>query len=152
MSRLIRVMAGLTMILVLACAATVQADQKEDAVAMVKAAAAYLKEHGTDKTLEALNDPKGNFVKGTLYVFAYDSKGTLVANSLKMGLVGQNLLDLPDSKGKKFRREIVERANKGETGWVDYVSQHPQSGDLEEKTTYFQKEGSLILACGIYKK
>jgi signal transduction histidine kinase len=134
------------------CVGMAVADQKEDAVKMVKEAVEYMKANGREKALDTLNDPKGAFVRGDLYVFAYDDGGVLIANSLKQSLVGMNLMDLPDSKGKKFRREIVERANRGETGWVDYVSQHPKTSDLEEKTTYFQKEGGLIFACGVYKK
>jgi signal transduction histidine kinase len=136
----------------LLCSSFAFASEKEDAVSMVKAAAAFYNANGLEKALDALNDPKGQFVKGDLYVFAYDTTGTMMANSLKQSLVGQNVIDVPDSKGKKFRREIVERANKGESGWVDYVSQHPKTKELENKTTYFEKAGDLVLGCGIYKK
>lgn len=132
---------------------TARADEKEDAVKMVKAAVEYYKTNGMEKALDALNDPKGPFVKGVLYVFAFDSQGTLIANPTAPEKVGQNLMDVPDSKGKKFRREIVERASKGETGWSDYTIINPKTKAEETKTSYFElAEKDLILGCGIYKK
>jgi signal transduction histidine kinase len=146
-----------TMLVVLALCASMlvgsaQAGEKEDAVKMVKAAASYLQANGLEKALDALNDPKGEFVKGDLYVFAYDENGTMMSNVNKPSLVGQNIIDVPDANGKKFRREIIERAKKGEAGWVDYVTLHPKTKVNEQKTTYFEKAGDLILGCGIYKK
>lgn len=129
-----------------------RADDKEEAVRMVKEAAAFYNANGLEKALDALNDPKGQFVKGALYVFAFDESGTLVANATAPDKVGQNLLDVPDSKGKKFRREIVELAKKDGTGWVDYTILNPKSKAEELKTSYVEKAGELILGCGIYKK
>jgi cytochrome c len=141
----------LVLLATLSSASACFADGNE-AVQLVKAAAAYYQANGMEKTLDALNDAKGQFVKGDLYVFAYDVEGNMLANSLKQSLVGQNVIDVPDSKGKKFRREIVERAKKGESGWVDYVAQHPKTKEMELKTTYFEKAGDLVLGCGTYKK
>jgi len=99
-----------------------------------------------------LNDPKGQFVKGALYVFAYDLNGTMMANTAKPALVGQNVLDVPDADGKKFRREIIDIAQKNGSGWVDYKTLHPKTKAMEQKTTYFEKADDLVFACGIYKK
>lgn len=129
-----------------------RADDKENAVKMVKEATAFYNANGLEKALDALNDPKGQFVKGALYVFAFDENGTLVANATAPDKVGQNLLDVPDSKGKKFRREIVELAKKDGSGWVDYTILNPKSKAEELKTSYVEKAGELILGCGIYKK
>lgn len=128
-----------------------RADQKEDAVRMVKDAAAFYKANGLEKALDALNDPKGPFVKGALYVFAFDANGILLANATAPDKVGQNLLDVPDSKGKKFRREIVELAKKSGTGWVDYTILNPKNKTEEQKTSYVEVAGELILGCGVYK-
>ncbi|KAF0219213.1 MAG: hypothetical protein FD174_2299 [Geobacteraceae bacterium] len=129
-----------------------RADQKEDAVKMVKEAAAFYKANGLEKALDALNDPKGPFVKGALYVFAFDANGILLANATAPDKVGQNLLEVPDSKGKKFRKEIVELAKKEGTGWVDYTILNPKNKTEEQKTSYVEMAGELILGCGIYKK
>jgi signal transduction histidine kinase len=128
------------------------ADDKETAVKLVKAAVAYLAANGEEKGLDALNNPNGEFVKGELYVFAYDMSGILLANSFRLNLLGQNLLDVPDANGKKFRREIIEMAKSKGSGWVDYAYQNPKTKQVEQKTTYLEKAGDLVLCCGIYKK
>jgi signal transduction histidine kinase len=128
------------------------ADDKETAVKLVKAAVAYLAANGEEKGLDALNNPNGEFVKGELYVFAYDMNGVLLANSFRLNLLGQNLLDVPDANGKKFRREIIELAKSVGSGWVDYAYQNPKTKQVEQKTTYLEKAGDMVLCCGIYKK
>lgn len=127
------------------------ADDKETAVKMVKAAVAYIAANGEEKGLDALNNPNGEFVKGELYVFAYDMNGVLLANSFRQNLLGQNLLDVPDASGKKFRREIIELAKSKGSGWVDYSYQNPKTKQLEQKTTYLEKVGELVVCCGVFK-
>jgi cytochrome c len=127
------------------------ADDKETAVKLVKSAVAYITANGSEKGLDVLNDPNGEFVKGSLYVFAYDMTGIMMANSFKLSLIGQSVIDVPDSAGKKFRREIIELAKSKGSGWVDYQSQNPKTKQVEQKTTYFEKVGDLVLGCGIFK-
>jgi cytochrome c len=67
-------------------------------------------------------------------------------------LVGQNMLDLPDNNGKKYRKEIATKAAKDGKGWTDYQYQNPKTKEIEEKTTYFEKVDDLIICCGVYKK
>ena len=137
---------------VLFSAAVVQADDKSDAVKMVKDAVSFHNANGTEKTLAALNDPKGNFFKGELYVFAYDMTGIMKATVAKPAMVGKNIIDTPDSNGKKFRREIIQLAQKDGSGWVNYQTLNPVTKQVEDKTTYFEKSGDMVVACGIYKK
>jgi signal transduction histidine kinase len=86
-----------------------------------------------------------------MYVFAYDLTATVLAHPVNPKLIGKNLLDVPDAEGKLFRKEIVELAKTKGTGWVDYKYKNPQTNTIESKTTYFMKEGDIILCCGIYK-
>ena len=129
-----------------------QADEKAAAVRMVQDAISFLQANGLEKALDVLNDPKGRFSKGELYVFVYDLAGYMLSNSAKPALIGQNVMDVPDSVGKLFRREIIDRARKEGSGWVDYKTLNPKTKLIEEKTSYFEKSGVLVLACGIYKR
>lgn len=137
---------------IIGCATLAFADEKAEAVKMVKDAVALYKASGMEKTLDALNDPKGQFVKGSLFVFAFDENGTLLANATAPDKVGQNLLEVPDSKGKKFRKEFVELAKSAGSGWVDYTNINPKTKLDEPKSSYIEKAGELIIGCGIYKK
>jgi len=137
---------GLSLFAVLSHAA-----DREDAKALVKRAAAYVKYQGKEKALAEISAPKGMFDKGELYVFAYDLQGVMLAHPKNPVLIGQNLLNVSDIEGKLFRKEIVEKAKSQGSGWVDYVYLNPETNKQEHKTTYFQKVGDIILCCGIYK-
>jgi len=127
------------------------AADREDAKALVKRAAAYVKYQGKEKALAEISTPKGMFDKGELYVFAYDLQGIMLAHPKNPALIGQNLINVPDIEGKLFRKEIVDKAKSQGSGWVDYVYLNPETNKQEHKTTYFQKVGDIILCCGIYK-
>lgn len=126
-------------------------DEKALAKTFVEDAAAFLGTAGKEKGLAELNRKDGKFVKGELYVFAYDLNGTMAAHPVNPKLVGKNLLEVPDVDGKLFRKEIVETAKKSGSGWVDYKYKNPTDGKIEAKTTYVKKAGDLVLCCGVYK-
>ena len=123
----------------------------EDAKTLVKQAAAYVKYQGKEKALTEISTPKGMFDKGELYVFAYDLQGVMLAHPKNPALIGQNLINVPDTEGKLFRKEIVEKAKSQGSGWVDYLYLNPETNRQEHKTTYFLKVGDIIICCGIYK-
>jgi cytochrome c len=123
----------------------------DDAKAMVEKAEAYFKANGKEKTIQELNNPKGEFVKGDIYVFAYDAAGTVIAHPVNAKLVGTNTLEVPDVDGKLWRKEAMEKVKKDGTAVVDYKFKNPVSGKVEQKTTYFKKVGDIILGCGAYK-
>ena len=123
----------------------------EEAKKMVEQAVAYVKANGQEKALKEFNKPKGKFVKGEMYVFAYNLNAVMMAHPVNPKLIGKNLFDEPDSKGKFFRREVVELAKTKGSGLVDYTYLNPVTKQEEPKTTYIQKTGDLIICCGAYK-
>jgi cytochrome c len=122
----------------------------EQARSLVEKAVAFLKANGKEKALAEFNKQDGRFVKGDLYVFVYDLSGVMVAHPVNPELVGKNLFNEPDSKGRLFRKKIVELAKAMGAGWVDYTYLNPVTKKEEHKTTYFQREGDLIVCCGAY--
>ncbi|HQL89254.1 MAG TPA: cache domain-containing protein [Syntrophales bacterium] len=127
------------------------AASQKDAKALVEKAAAFVKANGKDAALKEFSKAKGQFDKGELYVFAYDMNATIVAHPKNPKLIGKNLLDVPDTDGKLFRKEIVETAKTKGSGWVDYKYLNPETKKVEAKTTYVLKVGDLVLCCGTYK-
>jgi signal transduction histidine kinase len=116
---------------------------------MVELAEAYIKANGEEKALQEFKKPNGKFQWRDLYVFAYDLKGVMMAHP-NAKLIGRNLYNEPDTKGKLFRKDIVDLALSQGSGWVDYIYYNPMTRQEEAKITYFQKVGSLIVACGAY--
>lgn len=125
-------------------------NQKAEAKAMVEKAVAFVKAKGKENALAEFNKPDGKFVRGSLYVFAYDLNGVLVGHPTSKH-VGENLLNEPDNRGNFFKKDIIATAKKKGKGWVDYFYLNPQSGKEEAKTTYLQKVGDMVVCCGIYK-
>ena len=138
---------GLFILTVLSCASG-----KDDAKALVKKAVAYVKYQGKQKTIAEISKPRGMFDKGETYVFAYDLQGAMIAHPKNPALIGKNLIAVPDSEGKLFRKEIVELAKSKGSGWVDYMYLNPETNEQEHKTTYIYKVGDIILCCGAYKE
>lgn len=122
----------------------------ERAKLLVKKAMAYANYQGKAKAVSEINRHNGLFDKENSYVFAYDLKGIMVAHPKNRALIGKNMIDIPDTEGKLFHKEIVALAKSKGSGWVDYVYLNPESNELEHKTTYIQKSGDLIFCCGIY--
>ncbi len=123
----------------------------EDAKAMVEKAEAFYKANGPEKTLQELNNPKGQFANSEHYVFAYDAKGTVIAHPINPKLIGVNTVEVPDVNGKVWRKEVLEKVGKSGEAVVDYKYKNPKSGNIEQKTSYFKKVGDIILGCGTYK-
>ncbi len=125
----------------------------DDAVAMVKRAVTFYREHGRQRFIEECNQFDGMFHKGSLYGLAYDHNMTIMAHPVKPRLVGQNLIDRKDwGGGTYFRREIQTKALADGSGWVNYQYEEPASKRLVPKSTYFEKVDDLIIAAGIYKE
>jgi len=120
-----------------------------EAKKMVELAEAYIKANGEEKALQEFNKLNGKFQWRDLYVFAYDLKGVMKGHP-NPKLIGRNLYDEPDSKGKLFRKDIVDLANSRGSGWVDYTYMNPMTRQEEAKITYCQKDGDLIVCCGAY--
>jgi len=114
-------------------------------------AIAYYKANGKDKAFAAINDPRGQFIKKDLYVFVIDFKGVCVAHGANKALIGKNFMELKDSNGRQFMKELIDGAKSKGKGWQDYYWTNPTTKKIEAKSSYYVKEGDFIFACGIYK-
>jgi polar amino acid transport system substrate-binding protein len=107
--------------------------------------------NGRDEALRAFSDPKGQFVKGERYIFAYDFNGTLLAHPYLHKLIGRNNLDLVDPNGVHYVRNLIEVAKNGQ-GFAMNVYPNPnQSNRTEIKLLYVVKvDDNLWIGSGIY--
>ncbi len=124
---------------------------QDQAVALVKKAAAYLQANGKDKAFAEFSNPKGQFVERDLYVFVNDFEGNTLAHGGNAKLVGKNVMELKDADGKLFIKEMTELAKTKGKGWIDYKWPNPVTKAIEAKTTYVERAGDVLIGCGIYK-
>ena len=124
----------------------------DEAVAMVKKAAAMIKSDGKEKAFAAFADPANkDFHDRDLYVFVYDLNGVNLAHGNNPKMVGKNLLELKDQEGKPLIREMVEVAKSKGKGWVDYKWPNPVTKSIEAKSSYVERVDDMLVGSGIYK-
>ncbi|MCH8619998.1 cache domain-containing protein [Undibacterium sp. TS12] len=157
MRQFIRVMLACVGFFFMASGQLAQAADKgtaDEAIALVKKAAAYLKENGKEKAYAEFNNPSGQFVNKDLYVFVYNTNGDGInrAHGANAKMVGKNLLELKDADGMPIVKSFLDVANsKTGHGWVDYKWPNPTTKQMEPKSTYIERVGDVLIGCGIYK-
>ena len=126
---------------------------EKDAIAMTERGAALIKAKGKEEMMKRIVARDPEYVQGSLYIDMRDLyTGIVLAHPINTSIVGKDLTDVPDASGKKYRREIINLAQKSGKGWVDYQYKNPTSGKIEPKTTYILRVDDVVLEAGIYKK
>jgi cytochrome c len=126
---------------------------EEEAKEYADKAAVFLKANGTEKTRAAIEDPKGQFIKGDLYVFLMDLNGVHIANGGNPKLDGLNHMELKDPNGVFLTKEMIQVAKTKGAGWVNYSWVNPVTKKIQAKTTYVKMvEGTnYYVAAGVWK-
>ncbi|MCE5335029.1 MAG: cache domain-containing protein [Desulfobacteraceae bacterium] len=128
------------------------AQKAKMAVEWVARAKAFCASAGKEIALAEFTNPKGQFVKNELYIYVLDSNGFMLAHGMNPWFNGKNFLEVKDSEGKSFVREIVGRAKKEASGWVDYKWFDSATQKELSKSVYFELFEDMILCCGVYNQ
>ena len=56
-----------------------------------------------------------------------------------------------DAAGKKFIKAIIDDTKVNNRGTMDYKWMNPQTKKIEQKSTFFERIGDVIIICGYYK-
>ena len=118
----------------------VAAQTDKEVIDLVKETRAALEKNAA-QTLESIlfaEHPYKNQNNPSLYVFVLETNLTVAAHPIMPHLVGENLKGKPDVKGKMFREEMLEKALKDGSGWVDYHYLNPQTKQEARKISYFE--------------
>jgi cytochrome c len=124
---------------------------KDDAVAMVKKAVAFIKEQGAEKAYPEISNKAGRFIDRDLYVVVYQLDGKVLAHGSNEKFVGKDMSDAQDVDGKLYVKERVELAAKQASFWQDYKFVNPVSKKIEPKQMYCEKLNNTAVCAGIYK-
>ncbi|MBK8802256.1 MAG: cache domain-containing protein [Fibrobacteres bacterium] len=128
--------------------------EKGKAEALVKKGAKYIKDHGKEAALKEFNNPKGGFVDGELYIFAYDMEDVCLALPSKPAQVGRDLSDITDADGKPFFKDFHKVLDsKAGSGWIQYKWNNPLTKKVQDKLSFIMKipDQNMYIGCGIYK-
>lgn len=122
----------------------------EEAVALVKRAAALHKGSSRDQFLARITDKSQPFNDRDMYVFVLDAGGTYRAFGGNPAKVGTRVQDIPGIDGDRLMAEIAAQADIG-PGWVEYDITNPATGAVQTKMSFVERVGDLYLGCGVYK-
>jgi polar amino acid transport system substrate-binding protein len=127
------------------------ADVREGLKSFVGEAIAYAGEKGKDAALREFNDVNGTFVRGNLYIYAFDYQGTTLALPHQPRLIGTDLSGLQDPFGVNYTRVEIELAQHG-GGYIFYHYPNPvRNMTLEPKMSYVREvDDTWWLGAGIY--
>ena len=125
---------------------------QEDLVTFVNSAVVYAHAVGKERALAEFSNPNGSFVKGELYIYAYDFNGLTIAHPFNPEKIGINRITEKDAKGNLFIKNLRDAALNG-SGFVTFYYINPaHNRTVEQKLGYVKKvDDTWWLGSGIYQ-
>ena len=112
-------------------------------------AVAHIRTHG--RAGAAAFSTSQRFVDRDLYAFALSTDGVMLGSGgWSAPLVGQNVLDEVDSRGKPFFREMIQVAKEQGKGQVHYQWYNPANSESTLKTSNVVRVGEVVVGVGFY--
>ncbi|MGA9098757.1 MAG: cache domain-containing protein, partial [Methanotrichaceae archaeon] len=104
-----------------------------------------------DRALKEFSNKTGSFVRGDLYIYAYDFQGTNIAHPFKPDWIGVNKLNMTDSNGIPYIKNLIKVAREGK-GFTYFIFPNPAHDNRDEfKIGYAMKvDDNWWLGSGIY--
>lgn len=123
--------------------------QADKAKALVEKAVATVKEKGLKETLDMINDLKGPFVQGDLYIFAMSLENMRLAAGSQF-----NQAKLGTKATADFNKEMADIAKNKGSGWVEYSWPKPGEEKPSPKKTFIMRVPGedAYFGCGYYLK
>ena len=130
-----------------------QAQTRDDAQGLVKAAIEFAKVNGTYKLIQAVNQQNPALRKGELYLWIVDiEEKVMAAHGANPALVGKDFSEARDPDKVAYALKAVEIAVTQGSGWLDYKFRHPVTQQIAVKSCYVEKYKLFVIACGVYQK
>jgi len=125
---------------------------KDEAIAMVKKAIAFVGKEGSVKAYAAFDKKGGDFTDRDLYVVVYGNNGKVLSHGANAKLIGKDMTDAQDVDGKYYVKERLALAAKKAEFWQDYKFTNPVSKKVEPKQMFCHPLPDTIVCAGVYKK
>lgn len=124
---------------------------RESLKSFVGEAIEYANTSGKDTAIAEFNDQNGTFVRGNLYVYAFDYNGTTLALPYQPEKIGTDLSGLQDPYGVNYTKVEIFLVQQG-GGFLFYHYYNPaRNMTLEPKMSYVQKvDETWWLGAGTY--
>ena len=117
-------------------------------VALATKAATRIDALGIEAAKQEFHDPRGTFIDRDLYIFILDRAGVYRAMGADRSRVGTSMRTMSDFDGQQMLEACWARANKGESGWVEYQLVNPDTAQLSDKVCFvIPLDPNLLLGC-----
>jgi len=132
-------------------AAPANVTTNETLVAFVNEAVAYAHTHGREAALLEFSNPNGSFVRGELYIYAYDFNSTTLAHPVSPEMIGVNRLHERDALGNLYAQGFIDAVQDGR-GYLWFYYKNPvHNNAIEKKLGYVAKvDDGWWLGSGVY--
>jgi signal transduction histidine kinase len=127
-----------------------RAEARERAMALVRRGIEQLNRHGAQRAFADFTRKDGGFVEGDYYLIVFGGDGFMHANGGNQKIVGTDQSGQRDADGKPMTLEMIRTAQTRGSGWVDYRWTNPRVGKVQRKSSYVERAGDYVVACGIY--
>jgi cytochrome c len=116
---------------------------RRDVQNLVEKACDYAKANGKEKALKEFMNPGGPFVKGELYIYAYDFNGTVLSHGGDPTLVGKNLIGYKDPNGVPAVQVASDLARTKGSGWFTCMFPNPLTRKQQDKQVFVTSRRDL---------
>ena len=115
---------------------------------LIKSGVSYLKTNKREKAFAEFVKRDGNFVRGDLFLFAFDTEGICYAYGDDFGLIWRNLIGWKDDDGKPFIKIMINTITEHGPGPVRYTLNGAQRISYIES---LEKDGkTYLIGSGYY--
>ncbi len=130
----------------------VSSADKTELVSFVESAMAYVQANSKDKALKEFSNKTGQFVRGELFIYAYDFNGTCLASPVKPEWIGQNKLNETDPNGILIIKGLINIVAKEGNGFMYFIFPNLAHDNKDEmKLGYVMKvDDNWWLGSGLY--
>lgn len=137
-----------------ALAQTATLDQAKD---LVKKGRAYVRDQGCEKAFKEITEGAMFKVSGysELYLYVYNEKLVNLAHGGNPRLVGKDLREMRDTKGRLLNQDLLKAAKSG-GGSVEFDFLNPGTGNVDPKVGWAEMEtktscGPVMIGSGVYR-
>ncbi|MBI4962635.1 MAG: cache domain-containing protein [Desulfomonile tiedjei] len=134
-------------------AASENSDRATDCVQLVEKAISFIEEKGGDYALKVFSAQKGPFIDKELYVFAVSMENVILAHPYRRDLIGENVSEMKDLKGKPLFAHFKQTAEESGSGWVEYWWAKTAEKEQFQKASFVKKVPgrNMYVGAGYYK-
>jgi len=120
-----------------------------DLAGFVREGATHAETAGEDAALVGFNNGAGRFSQGALYVYAYDSNGTLLAHPHLQNSIGTCLNGRQDPYGMENIRALRDTAKSG-GGFIAFIWPNPAQEKRDELKIGYVVDDTWWVGPGVY--